>query len=99
MHVLAVSAICLTFLGATRASVDEHSPGVLLAITSDLEQLTPLIFKAPGSHLEGNTNPLAELLKPRVIEARQGACPAGYGQCKSYANKCCPVGVWCPLRI
>lgn len=81
------------FLGSAWASVDEHVPQVL--IVPELTPLTPVIFKAPASHVEAKSNPLAELLKFRSIEARQSYCSSGYGECTAYPGKCCQIGGAC----
>lgn len=81
------------FLGGVRALVDEHVAKVL--IVPELTPLTPVIFKAPASYLDTNSNPLAELLKVRSIEARQSYCPSGYGECTAHPGKCCPIGGAC----
>lgn len=61
--------------------------------------MTPLILKPLASHLERRENLLGELLKPRFLDIRQETCPSGYGQCKSYAGKCCPLGEYIQVSV
>lgn len=93
---LALPVLFAAFVRVTTAAAAAENPPAAFDQTQ-LAPSTPRIFKSPAPHVdERRSNPLAALLEIRGVDTRaEQACPAGYGQCKSYAGKCCPVGGAC----
>lgn len=90
--------LLMAIIGTTNVKANsEHTPGVLLK--SNITPMTPRIVKSLTPHVERRENPLGDLLKPRFLDVRQETCPSGYGQCKSYAGTCCPLGEYHRVAI
>ena len=86
-------ALLVVILGAAQAASDEHLSVAMLAV--ELSPITPVVFNSLVAHLKADINPLAGLLNPRIVQARQRTCPPGYGECKAHQGKCCPTGGAC----
>ena len=85
VKMLFISCLLIAIIGTSQANAKSgHTPGILRQ--SNFTLMTPLIFKPLASHFEQRENSL------KFLNVRQQTCPSGYGECNSYAGKCCPLG-------